>query len=223
MLPILLLATFSQDLPTLEVRHTKERPAIDGKLSDKAWQSAQAVDFKFPWDIQTGAKQPTVARLLYDDTHLYIGYDCTDSDITAQYKLRDDPTYKDDAVEAFINPRPSQAGIYFGFEMNSDAVMFDYVMFFGKGNFKRFDIKGFQMATAKTPKGWSLELAIPFSEFEPLSNGKTPNPGDQWTINLNRWDGTEPNRRLSQWSPSGLEKPNPHYPKRFGKMVFGKP
>lgn len=222
MLPILLLTTLAQ-LPTLEVRHTTARPAIDGKLDDKSWASAQTVEFQFPWDKQTGAKQPTTARLLWDDKYLYISYDCTDSDITSQYTKRDDPTYKDDAVEAFINPKPSQTEIYFGFEMNSKATMYDYVTFLGKGLFKRLDLQGLELATAKTAKGWSLEVAIPFSELEPLHNGKTPNPGDKWSINLNRWDGTEPNRRLSQWSPSGLEQPNPHNPKRFGNMLFVKP
>ena len=37
---------------------------------------------------------------------------------------------------------------------------------------------------------------------------------------MNRWDGTEPNRRLSQWSDSGLIKPDPHYPDRFGQLLF---
>ena len=43
-----------------------------------------------------------------------------------------------------------------------------------------------------------------------------------WTANLNRWDGTEPNRRLSLWSDSGLEKPHPHNPKRFGELLFSR-
>ena len=42
----------------------------------------------------------------------------------------------------------------------------------------------------------------------------------RWIANLNRWDGTEPNRRLSQWSDSGLLKPNPHHPDRFGQLLF---
>ena len=39
-------------------------------------------------------------------------------------------------------------------------------------------------------------------------------------MNINRWDGTEPNRRLSVWSNSAQPKPNPHNPDRFGEIVF---
>jgi len=32
----------------------------------------------------------------------------------------------------------------------------------------------------------------------------------------------EPDRRLSQWSDSGMKAPNPHQPARFGQLVFVK-
>lgn len=230
---LLLLAQLRPDplppIPQLEVRRAAKAPVIDGKLDDPAWAKAQAVTFQFPWPQQTGAPQKTTARLLWDDKHLYISYECEDNDITAHYTLRDDPTYKDDAVEAFINPRPDQTEIYFGFEMNARATMYDYVYLAGKFLFKRLDLQGLQLAThldgtmnarGDKDRGWTLELAIPFAELEPMLRVAPPKPGDTWAINLNRWDGTEPNRRLSQWSDSGLVQTSPHYPKRFGKMTF---
>jgi len=217
------------EIPKLEVRRASTRPQIDGKLNDPAWQRAQTVEFQFPWSNQTGAKQKTTARLLWDDEFLYIAYDCEDADLTAHYARRDDPTYKDDAVEAFINPNPAQSDVYIGFEMNALATMYDYVMLAGKGLFKRLNLEGMQLAThlngtlnarGDKDQGWTLEVAIPFIEFEPLFKGQKPSKGDQWAINLNRWDGTEPARRLSQWSDSGMVQPNPHYPQRFGLMTF---
>ncbi|MBZ2186581.1 MAG: carbohydrate-binding family 9-like protein [Bryobacter sp.] len=216
-------------IPRLEVRRAANPLSIDGKLNDSAWAQAEAVTFQFPWPNQTGAKQKTTVRLLWDDKYLYLGYDCEDADITAQYTHRDDPTYKDDAVEAFINPAPAQTDVYLGFEMNARAVMYDYVYLAGKFLFKRLDLDGLQLAThidgtlnarGDKDKGWSLEVAIPFAEFEPLFRAARPREGDQWAINLNRWDGTEPDRRLSQWSDSGLVAANPHNPRRFGTMVF---
>ena len=68
--------------------------------------------------------------------------------------------------------------------------------------------------------GWSLEVAIPWSSFADLADNPVPKIGDRWIANMNRWDGTEPNRRLSQWSDSGLVKPDPHYPDRFGHLLF---
>ncbi len=216
-------------LPSMEVRRAVGKITVDGKLDEAAWKNAQAVTFQFPWDVQTGAKQKTTARLLWDDTYLYISYECEDTDITAHFEKRDDPTYRDDAVEAFINPRPSQTDVYFGFEMNARAVMYDYVYFQSKYLLKRLNLEGMLLATGirgtlnvggDTDRGWTLELAIPLAEFEGVAQSLPPKAGESWAINLNRWDGTEPNRRLSQWSDSMLPTPNPHNAKRFGTMTF---
>src|ERR1039457_2027323 len=98
--------------PRYELKRAPSPIQIDGKLDEKAWQTANPIVLMFPWESQTGAKQKTTVRLLWDDRNLYIGYQCEDVDITAQFTERDDPTYRDDAVEAFINPRPSQTDVY---------------------------------------------------------------------------------------------------------------
>jgi Carbohydrate family 9 binding domain-like len=204
--------------------------AIDGELREADWAEAPVLELSFPWAAQTGAKQKTRVRLLWDSTYLYLGYECDDADITAQYQKRDDPTYMDDAVEAFINPRPEQTDVYFGFEMNARAVLYDYVYFQTKFLFKRLNLEELKLATkldgtlnarGDTDKGWSLEVAIPLAEFEPLAQRGAPKPGDRWTLNLNRWDGVAPDRRLSMWSDSGLERA-PHNPHRFGVIRFKK-
>jgi hypothetical protein len=45
-------------------------------------------------------------------------------------------------------------------------------------------------------------------------------PGTVWKANLNRWDGVEPNRRMSIWSDPVQPRPAPHVPARFGELVF---
>ena len=67
-------------------------------------------------------------------------------------------------------------------------------------------------------QGWSLEVAIPWRNFEELA--PRPTAGTTWTANLNRWDGVEPDRCLSVWSDPLQDRPNPHAPARFGKLVF---
>ncbi len=225
LLPALLFA--QPPVPRYEVRRAAVPLVIDGKLDDKAWQSAAVIEFVFPFAAQTGAKQKTTARLLWDDDYLYVGYDCEDTDIVALHAERDDPTYLDDAVEIFINPKPSQTTVYFGLEMNARAVLYDYLMSDARYAFKRFNLQGVKLATwirgtlnvgGDEDKGWSLEVAIPWINFEELA--KRPNPGDIWTANLNRWDGVEPDRRLSMWSDPLQPRPNPHVPSRFGQLVF---
>jgi hypothetical protein len=219
-------------IPTYEVRRAAAPIVIDGKLDDKAWAAAATAELTFPWESQTGAKQKTVARLLWDDDSLYVSYDCEDADITARFTQRDDPTYRDDAVEIFINPRPAQQVVaYIGLEMNARGVLYDYLSVgvtpTSRLFFKRFNLEGVKVAAAlngtlddRTDKdrGWSLEASIPWVGFEEFS--RRPAAGTVWTFNLNRWDGVEPARRMSIWSDSMQERPGPHAPQRFGEMRF---
>lgn len=226
---LLLPASFlaQSPLPRYEVKRATSPVVIDGKPDDKAWAAAGKIELIFPWEAQTGAKQKTTARLLWDDQYLYVSYECEDADIVAFHTERDDPTYLDDAVEIFINPMPSQTGIYYGLEMNARATLYDYVMYQSQHLFKQFNLQGVKLATfidgtmnmrGDRDKGWSLEVAIPWANFEALS--KRPVAGAVWAANINRWDGVEPNRRMSNWSDPVQPRPNPHVPSRFGQLIF---
>lgn len=230
---LLILPAFAQDrpvgpVPRYEIHRAVKPPVIDGKLDDEVWKSAAIATLQFPWEQQTGAKQATRVRLLWDAANLYVSFQCDDADIVAHFLNRDDPTYRDDAVEFFVNPKPSQT-FYYGMEMNARATMYDYFYAHPQLLLKRIDFHGFQLAThidgtlnqsGDTDKGWSLELALPFTNFEELGAKAAPATGTVWTANLNRWDGVEPKRRLSLWSDSGTTRPTPHAPKRFGELVF---
>jgi hypothetical protein len=228
LLALLAFAAQAQsDPPTYEAHRAPSRITIDGKLDEKPWAAAQPATLIFPWESQTGAKQKTTFRILWDDAYLYVGYDCEDRDIVAQFAERDDPTYRDDAVEIFLNPRPSQTGLYYGLEMNARAVLYDYLMYDSRYAMKRFNLRGVMLAThlrgtlnarGDQDEGWSLEVAIPWENFDEFT--KRPNPGDSWTMNVNRWDGVEPDRRMSNWSDPQQPRPSPHVPARFGKLVF---
>jgi hypothetical protein len=215
-------------VPRYEVKRASTAPTIDGRLDEAAWAAAPPVTLQFLWESQTGAKQMTRARLVWDAQALYIGFDADDADITAQFEQRDDPTYRDDAVEIFINPNPQQEVVYYGFEMNARGVLYDYLNYNSRTLFKRFDATGMKIATAlrgslnvrtDTDNGWSLEAMIPWPNFEELSR-RPPAAGTVWKANLNRWDGVAPNRRMSIWSDPQNDESWPHVPSRFGEIVF---
>ena len=180
----------------------------------------------FPWESQTGAKQKTTAQLLWDDDFLYVGYECDDTDIVALRTERDDPTYRDDAVEIFINPKPSQTGIYFGLEMNARAVLYDYLMYDSRYAFKRFNLQGVNLAAyirgtlnvrGDDDKGWTLEVAIPWVNFEELS--KRPNPAPPGPQSLGRSGTRPPPEHVVRPAPAAG---HPHVPARFGQLIFVK-
>jgi cellulose/xylan binding protein with CBM9 domain len=217
------------DIPRYEVKRAPSPPTIDGKLDEVAWaQASPPIVLQFLWDSQTGAKQKTAARLLWDSQALYVGFDADDADVTARFLQRDDPTYRDDAVEIFINPDPTQETVYYGFEMNARGVLYDYLNYNSRTLFKRFDATGVTVASAvrgtlnereDVDNGWSLEVAIPWANFEELSR-RPPVAGTVWKANVNRWDGVEPKRRMSIWSDPRNTTSWPHVPSRFGELVF---
>lgn len=216
-------------LPRYTVKRATTPINVDGALDDAAWSAAMpGVALQFLWDDQTGAKQRTSVRMLWDAQALYVGYRADDADITAHFTERDDPTFLDDAVEIFINPAPSQEALYYGFEMNARGVLYDYLNYNGRTLFKRFDSTGVELAVMlegslnepeDVDRGWTLEVAIPWENFERLSR-RPPEAGTVWKANLNRWDGVEPDRRMSIWSDPLNAESWPHVPSRFGELVF---
>jgi hypothetical protein len=212
---------------TYQVHRAPSKIVVDGSLDDAAWAKAATTELLFPWD-QPGAKQKTVVRLLWDDDNLYAAFDCEDADIVAHFEKHDDPTYRDDAVEIYLNPNPKQT-FYYGLEMNARATLYDYFYAWPQLLLKRIDLGGVHLAThlrgtlnmtSDKDTGWSLELAIPWRNFEELTKALPPARNSEWTANLNRWDGVEPKRRLSVWADTKTERPSPHQPARFGKLVF---
>ncbi len=221
--------TASAPIPRYAVKRASSPITIDGKLDDAAWAgAAPAVTLQFLWDSQTGAKQETRARVVWDAQAFYVGFDADDADINAVFEQRDDPTYRDDAVEIFINPDPKQDAVYYGFEMNARGVLYDYLNYNSRTLFKRWDATGVKIATSirgtlnnrnDSDKGWSLEAAIPWANFEELSR-RPPVAGTVWKANFNRWDGVQPNRRMSIWSDPQNAESWPHVPSRFGELAF---
>lgn len=224
-----ILASTQPTAPRYEVARAASPITIDGRLDEAAWDAASPpLTLQFLWEAQTGTKQATFARVIWDADALYIGYEAEDADITAQFLNRDDPTYRDDAVEVFINPDPAQEVVYYGFEWNARGVMYDYLNYNSRTLFKRYDATGVEVATvlrgtlndrSDTDRGWTLEAAIPWANFEELSR-RPPVAGAVWRANFNRWDGVEPNRRMSIWSDPQQANAWPHVPSRFGELVF---
>lgn len=222
-------ATPDAPRPRYEVHHTVAPIKIDGKIEAQEWAAASpAIEFIFPWD-QPGAKQKTHARLLWDEENLYVAYECQDTDITAQVQKHDEFVYRDDTVEIFLNVKPSQTSAYYCIEMNARGTIMDYICIDAQYYIRGFDFKGLEVGIQldgtlnkrdDTDRGWTVELAIPWKNFSDMA--KPPQSGTIFTANLNRWDGVEPNRRLSVWANSMLNWPHPHAPAHFGDLVFVK-
>jgi hypothetical protein len=186
---------------------TNEPIGIDGKLNEKAWQSAEwTEDFT---DIE-GGKKPvprfrTRAKLLWDDNYLYIAAELEEPDIRGSLMQRDTVIFYDNDFEIFIDP-DGDTRDYYEIEMNALNTIWDLLLTgpYRDGDDGRaigsWDIRGLRsgidiQGTLNKPgdidKCWTLEAAMPWKVLmECAPSGSMPRNGDQWRFNFSRveWD-----------------------------------
>ena len=215
-------------IPDYEMRRAAHAPTIDVDLSDPAWSKATVITLGFPWAEQTGPRNATRVRLLWDDQNIYGAFECDDDVIVTRETERDAPTYKDDAVEVFFNPFPNRTE-YVGLEINAAGVLYDYLFVHPQKLYPNYDLKDVKLAASRAKaagqaeaknKCWTVEFAIPIANFVDQWDQAPVRAGTMWRVNFARWDGSEPSRRLSVWSDPKRDTPNPHAPARFGQLRF---
>ena len=120
------------ELPTYQVLRTNEGIQVDGRLDEADWQHAAPIAFVMPWsDLEKEEPQSTTARLLWDDDNLYIIYECVDPYLHSEVTEHDGAVYQEDAVEIFATPNMEVPGNYYGYEMNINGTLLDYIAFRG--------------------------------------------------------------------------------------------
>jgi hypothetical protein len=210
---------------------------IDAKLDEPAWQRASSVgDFHF-LPPQDSDKQQTVARLLWDDENLYVGYYCIDKRISAYVTERHGPVSRDDCVEIFLSPNPDKVRNYYTFEINAIGTMLNRCRtdwWTGPPTWEPDSVRyrtSFHGRPNKDPSPnddhWIVEIAVPLRNFARDAAHTPPRDGDVWRLNLHRLEGlsnTDPQSRpragLSLWSPFPDDVRSFHSPDWFGWVRF---
>jgi hypothetical protein len=217
---------------------------IDGKLDDDAWQDAQWT----PWfvDIEGDAKPKprfrTRAKMLWDDENFYVAAELEEPHVWATLTRHDSVIFHDNDFEVFLNPTGDSRN-YFEFEINALNTGWDLFLprpyrQGGRAD-NGWEIPGLRTAvsidgTINNPsdrdRGWTLEIAVPWTAFVSRSGIRRPKPGDVWRINFSRveWqvdvvDGKyvkRPGLREDNWvwSPQGTI--NMHIPEHWGFVEF---
>lgn len=233
------------------VTHTDIAPKIDGDLTDQVWQKASwTKDFvDIEGDLKPKPALATKAKMLWDDSCLYIAAQITDPQVWATLTHHDDIIFRDNDFEVFIDPN-NATHHYFELEFNAFNTVFD--LFLNKpyrnlGNaLINWNAEGLRSAvkvqgTLNDPndddQGWTIEIAIPFRAISIGNNVQIPKDGSIWRINFSRveWDtnvhegqyvkqkDTKGNNLPEHnwvWSAQGVV--NMHYPERWGYLQFNK-
>jgi hypothetical protein len=174
--------------------------------------------------------QPTALRVCYDDTQLYVAFQCIDRDLFASYSGRNEPIYTEDVVEAFLSPG-SDPRRYFELEMNPRGAWFEARVvspdfdrrsmvldqsWVCAGWRRGVRVQGSAQHRNGKTSWWSAEWAIPFAS---LGGAESPRPGDRWRGNFFRIDRAG-GGQFSSWSATLADPPDFHRPLRFGILEF---
>lgn len=208
------------------------RLTVDGDLDEAVWARAAVLPSFRKNDGSGPEREATTVRVWYDDTALYLGWSCRDTDIQATFTARDSHFWEEEVVEFFVTPRDLTR--YFELQWNPLGGVFDAIItneLDGRGLSKKF--QGDWSFTAKSMKSavklkgtvgdatdrdefWQVEVVIPFADLGQAA----PKPRDVWRGNFYRFNRAqgEP-EEMASWSPTRL--PSFHQPSRFGYLEFG--
>ena len=219
--------------PSLPVAKAKKRTAevnIDGVLDEADWQAAERLGPFVSYDGKRSLSNPTWARIVWDEDHLYVAFECDDKDIHTPYDRRDDPLYESEAVEIFIDA-DGDLDEYVELQAAPNDVHFDAA--FKGGRRKGFDtsynvsyetkakLEGTLNDDTDRDTGWVSEWRIPIAELK--DEPEKPKPGTSWRINLFRLDRLRQGGRVVGSEASAWSSPlsgDFHNIARFGTLTF---
>jgi hypothetical protein len=183
------------------------------------------------WHNENGApaRFPTTARLLWDDTYLYVAFTCKDPDIWGTLHARDSQLWDEEVVEVFLDANHN-GQLYFEFEVSPRNVQLDLIALKRPQQplqlFIEWDCPGWQTAAqidgtlddrSDIDRGWTMEMAIPLAEIRTAP--RPPQPGDVWRMGLYRIERPrDESMYLIAWSPTLAA--TFHVPERFGYLAF---
>jgi hypothetical protein len=228
-------------------RHAARPPVIDGRLDDPAWAEADWTgDFR---DIE-GDRRPrprfrTRAKILWDETHLYIGAQLEEPHVWGKLTAHDSVIFQDPDFEVFIDP-DGDTHEYFEFELNALNTGWDLFLpkpYLDGGKARNeWDIPGLRSAvhvdgTINDPRdtdhGWTLEIAFPWAAFRTERGAvRPPMEDDIWRMNFSRVEwrinvkegGYEKVPATPEdnwvWSPQGVI--DMHRPEMWGLVRFSR-
>jgi hypothetical protein len=215
------------------------------RLAGFPWQRAAALGGFVLADGSAAAVQPTAVRIASDPAALYIRFECADRDAWGTYRRRNDPIYREEAVEVFLAPGEAPPRRYWELEVSPLGVLFAARIEHPTG--LRADLvadtswecPGLEwqagpagaglrdiLASGTCPPGrpasqdWWAELAIPWAA---LGGASGPAGAERrWRANFYRIERPRDGvAELSCWSPTFTDPPDFHRPERFGVLELG--
>lgn len=226
-------------------RKAVEPPQIDGKLDDPAWEAAAWTDLfiDIEGDVKPRPRFATRAKMTWDDEYFYVAAEMEEPHVWGTLTEHDAVIFQDNDFEVFVDP-DGDTHNYYEFEINALNTGWDLFLAKpykdGGPADNSWEIPGLRAAVriegtlnnpADVDRGWTVEMAFPWSAFNRGGDsGAPPREGDRWRVNFSRveWrheivDGAYrkvPNTPEDNWVWSPQHAINMHLPEYWGHVQF---
>jgi hypothetical protein len=181
--------------------------------------------------------------MLWDEEYLYVGAELQEPHLWATLTRHDSVVFHDDDFEVFIDPN-GDSHEYYELEINALGTTWDLLLprpYKDDGRpVNDWEIVGLKSAVhldgtlndpTDTDRGWSLELAIPWTALGELARRPAPpGEGDQWRVNFSRVESPVevsegayrkmPGVREDNWVWSPQHVVDMHRPEWWGYVQF---
>ncbi|MFA5203776.1 MAG: carbohydrate-binding family 9-like protein [Lentisphaeria bacterium] len=212
---------------------------MDAILNEPAWKNAVPIN---DWTICVDEKKTyqsatvkTTAWICWDDTYLYLAWECRDQDISGKTTKKDDAVWEDDAFEIHIDP-DGDGKDYVEIEINPLNNCLDLLIPKPRmASWKeeaQFNVVGMRWVTriygtlnykCDTDDKWVGEIRIPFASLSAVTTTRPvnlpPKNGDGWRIQCYRAERGGTVRGGVEWSAWSPTKA-PHLLDEFAFITF---
>ena len=205
---------------------------IDGRWDKEPWSGIKPLIIENYMGAEPEHKPGTLAKLVYDDSALYVIFHVEDRYVRAVAPEHLATVYEDSCVEFFLTPGNDIIKGYINVEINcGGTVGMYYQLEVGKGRmpFTEGDIEKLTVAhsmpkivnpeIAKTTV-WTIEYRLPYEVLAKYCKATKPGPGVRWKGNFYKCADATSHPHWLTWSPIDFPKPKFHMPEYFGKLVF---
>ena len=149
--------------PRVTAVHVETPPKIDGVLDDACWAQAARLEGFFVPGLERPLPEETIGLICADDQALYVAVICKDrtpEDIKAVETRRNGEIWRDDYVCLDLDPAHAHQSTY-SFYVTARGTQCEDIP---GGSATKIEWRGdWRAAAARTPEGYVVEMAVPFS------------------------------------------------------------
>ncbi|HOX40382.1 MAG TPA: carbohydrate-binding family 9-like protein [Candidatus Brocadiia bacterium] len=174
--------------PQYVVARADKAPRLKALKDDPAWKDVAVLEIaNFPWH-ESGEKQKTFVRLLWDAEAVYARFECADRHISASRTAPNSDVCNDSCVEFFATPFPDDGPDYFNLEINCCGTV---LLGWGPDRWKSkkapvelirrievaHSVPGPTREESPNDDGWVVECRLPLAVVSALAGREATIPG----------------------------------------------